>query len=198
MSSKIRYPDGTLLPIGIGAWEKTDFEKVEVLVEEYNERGWQAIADSVKTSGSPLALTADADTKLTLDGLGAGSSTEHMPKTTPHEDGFWDLTNNKLFEFEGAALSMEIDFRATPTAGATDGISMWFMVNGTESHLTTFTFPRGQGVEEGIVFSSTIGIDALTALHGAEIYIRSNGGTSTAHSFHLSVTRVYYPRGVQA
>ncbi|MCJ8334771.1 MAG: hypothetical protein MJH10_11065 [Epibacterium sp.] len=82
MSSIIRDSDGNLLPIGVGAWEKTDFQKVEVLIEEYNTRrtsggtmGWI----DYNNSQPAVDMVAETWTNVPNDGAGPFTNRAYAP-----------------------------------------------------------------------------------------------------------------------
>jgi len=137
--------------------------------EIYGRTGWATYTDTTYSVGSPLTVIADTDTVLVNN---AGSKIESQIPTdvTSFYDGSVITGRN------GDNIDLMIYFKATPSA-INQYLDIWIDIGGSvgELYRHTFSFPRGSGVERGVLYSIPSGytLDTWEA-NGATVYIRTD------------------------
>ena len=132
--------------------------------------GWASYNDTQYTSGSPLVLAANTDTPLPNN---AGSVVNsQLPSDIT---SFWD--GSTITGRNGDNLDVQIYFKAESTV-ANQWLDVWIDIGGGvgELYRQTFSFPKGSGVERGIMYSlaSSYTLNTWEA-NGGTVYVRSNG-----------------------
>ena len=138
--------------------------------------GWGSYNDTQYPSGSPFSVTADTDTALPNNKGNVIESQKPSDVTT-----FYDGT--VITGRNGDNLDIQIYFKATPSA-QNQWLDVWIDIGGSvgELYRQTFSFPRGSGVERGIMYSLASAYTLNTwEANGGTIYVRSNASI-TLHS----------------
>ena len=135
-----------------------------------NLTGWADYVDTTYTSGSPLAIVADTDTVLPNN---AGTIIQSEKPT----DISAFYSGGVITGREGDGIAITVDFDVTPTEVGTTFLETWVDIGGSvgELYRRIATFPKGNGVERHITFS-TVGytLDTWEA-NGGTVYVRTNG-----------------------
>lgn len=136
--------------------------------------GWADYVDGSLTEGAPLQLVADTDTVLMIDTDTGVIRDSQKPSDV---DTFFDSDTGKITGRNGDGLSITMELKAKPTNVNTTLLEVWLDIGGAvgEIYRRPFTFPKGNGVERNITFT-TIGYTLDTwEQNGATIYVRANG-----------------------
>ena len=116
-------------------------------VESNNPTGWATYADTTYTSGAPFSVVADTDTNLP-NNKGTVNESQMPADIATFYDGTVITGRN------GDNLDIMIYFKAVPSA-ANQWIDIWVDIGGGvgELYRQTLSFPRGSGVERGILYA---------------------------------------------
>lgn len=97
---------------GSGAWAKTTEKIVDRTDKTKNVFGWNDIADSLYTSGSPLAIASGVRTKLTNNGAAVQSDTSRL-------GAVWNTgTNAFVIDDLNAVYSIRVAMKVKAAAAA--------------------------------------------------------------------------------
>lgn len=185
--SDILDPDGSILPIGFGPWERRDFEKLQLLIDERNANppsqplfGVYDYNDAA-TASTPITLTADTETILTNDGLGPFTNTAYgFDDVTPY-----DISANE-FDWSDLELGDTVDVRLDVTVTTTSANEQ--VTTGMRLALggSTYTIKfdqsqfRRSGVYQMVSFSSVYMGDADTLNNPAEMTVETDSAAGTS------------------
>lgn len=150
--------------------------------------GWATYVDTTYTSGSPFSVSADTNTVLPND-AGTTIETQKPVDVATFYDGSVITGRN------GDNLDIMIYFKATPSA-ANQYLDMWVDIGGAvgELYRQTFSFPRGAGVERGILYALPSAYTLGTwEANGGTVYVRSNASL-TLHSINFNFDRSHKAR----
>ena len=144
--------------------------KLNQVIDLTNQQtGWASYVDTQYTIGSPFTLTANTDTVLP-NNAGTVIDSQKPSDITSFYNGTTITGRN------GDNLDIMIYFRAVPSA-VNQWIEIWIDIGGTvgELYRQTFDFPRGSGVERGILYAlpSAYTLNTWEA-NGGTVYVRSN------------------------
>lgn len=131
--------------------------------------GWASYNDTQYTSGAPFSLTANTDTILP-NNAGTVVDSQKPSDITSFYDGSVITGRN------GDNLDVQIYFKAVPSA-ANQWLEVWVDIGGSvgELYRETFAFPKGSGVERGIMYSLASSYTLGTwEANGGTVYIRSD------------------------
>ena len=135
--------------------------------------GWASYNDTQYTSGSPFSLSALTDTALPNN---AGSKIEsQMPSDIATFYNGTTITGRN-----GDNLDLQIYFKAIPSS-ANQWLEIWVDIGGAvgELYRATFAFPKGSGVERGIMYSLASSYTLGTwESNGGTVYVRSSAQTN--------------------
>lgn len=148
--------------------------------------GWADYADTTYTSGSPLALAADTDTRMEINGVNG-------PKTyEPADIDLYDTTNFKIPGREGDVLMITVEMQVVPTNANTTYLEWWVDIGGAigELYRRPFTFPKGNGVLRGISFTQMAYTLDTWEANGGTMYIRANN-TANVYDMRVFISRIY-------
>lgn len=134
--------------------------------------GWANYVDSTYTSGSPLSLAANTDTQITNDAAGAATNETQMPTDLT---AMYNPANNTILGVEGDAYTITIDLKFKPTSVSTTRADFWFDIGGSvgELYRRTVSFPKGNGVEVSVTFTTTVYTLDTWEANGAELWCNS-------------------------
>lgn len=151
-----------------------------------NLSGWGNYVDTAYTSGSPFALSTDADTALPNN---KGSVLEsHLPADVTTFYNGTTITGR-----EGDNIIITVDFDCVPTAVGSTLLEVWFDIGGAvgELYRRPITFPKGQGEIRHVNFT-TLGYTLDTwETNGATVYVRGNG-TFDLYNIRYVISRSYW------
>ena len=150
--------------------------------------GWASYNDTQYTSGAPFTLSADTDTALP-NNKGTTLETQKPSDVTTFYDGTVITGRN------GDNLDLQIYFKATPSS-QNQWLEIWVDIGGSvgELYRQTFSFPRGTGVERGIMYSLASAYTLGTwEANGGTVYVRSNA-SATIHSIVYNFDRSHKAR----
>jgi len=153
-------------------------------------QGWASYRDTTYTSAvDSFELAANTDTKFPFS---AGSAIDnYLPNDV---DSLWTNVDSTIIGSTGKGIDIMLYFKATPTA-TSQWVDIWIDIGGSigEIYRQTFTFPKGSGVERGIVYNlSSIYTLGTWEANGGTIYIRSNDELKI-HSSNLNIDIDYKP-----
>lgn len=151
--------------------------------------GWEHIADSQYTSGSPRAITGDTRTQVTIDGLGTETNKDHLPAGIT---GMWDVGDNVLAPVTGGDFYMvRVQFRCstTPPDAFVDceldiGGSLGVILKETKPLLRA-----SSGVNTVVLSWPVFALDTFLA-NGGAIYVTPNEDTDF-WDFSITIARVH-------
>lgn len=132
--------------------------------------GWGAYNDTTYTSGSPFSILADTDTVLPNNN--GSTITSQVPSDiTTFYDGSVITGRN------GDGLLITIDMVAQPTEVSTTSLELWFDIGGAvgELYRRIVTFPKGNGVDRPINFTTNVYTLDTWEANGATVYVNANG-----------------------
>lgn len=157
--------------------------RVGTLLERITAKsGWASYVDTVNVDlGSAQVIPADTDTILNNN---AGNVIDSQ---IPYDiTEFYNGTTKKITGRNGDNLDIMVYFKAVPNA-ANQYIDIWIDITGgtgTPTNLAnlykqTFSFPKGSGVERGILYAlpSAYTLNTWEA-NGGSVYVRSNANLS--------------------
>jgi len=159
-----------------------------VILKSTDVSGWASYNDTQYTSGAPFTLSADTDTALP-NNKGTILETQKPSDVTTFYDGTVITGRN------GDNLDLQIYFKATPSS-QNQWIEIWVDIGGSvgELYRQTFSFPRGTGVERGIMYSLASAYTLGTwEANGGTVYVRSNA-SATIHSIVYNFDRSHKAR----
>ena len=177
-----------------GIWSTIATALNSMFNEIFGRTGWASYVDTQYTSGSPFSVLANTDTPLPNN---AGTIIDSQKPTdiTTFYDGTTITGRN------GDALDFMIYFKATPSA-INQSLDVYVDITGgtgTPANLArlyeqTFSFPRGSGVERGILYAlpSAYTLNTWQA-NGGVVYIRSDAAL-TLHSINYNFDRTHKAR----
>jgi len=145
--------------------------------------GWGSYNDTQYTSGSPFSLTANTDVILP-NNKGNTLEFQKPADVTTFYDGSVITGRN------GDNLDIQIYFKATPST-QNQWLDVWVDIGGSvgELYRQTFSFPRGSGVERGVMYSLSSAYTLGTwEANGGTVYVRSNA-SATIHSVVFNLDR---------
>lgn len=117
----------------------------------------------------------------TITGSGSGSA-------TVNDTTFY----GKILGKEGDAYAITVNLKAVPTNANTTYIEVWFDIGGAvgELYRRIVTFPKGQGVEREITFSTVVYTLDTWELNGAEVFVNSVN-TADIYDIRFVVTKLH-------
>ena len=147
--------------------------------------GWAIYEDSQYNAGAPLT-SSNANTQLTINGLGAGTTTAYLPTGVTE---LWNTTSNKIIAAElGDAYDVRLDFKANP-ATASDFAEIVFDVGdggGTVPVVSrTITFAKTGASSFSIGFPIAVLASFMT--NGCKIYIDTSGSGDAINIYDISL-----------
>ena len=132
--------------------------------------GWASYIDTVYVdAGTAFTVPANTDTPLPNNAANVIDSQKPADITT-----FYD--GSVITGRNGDALDLMLYFKAVPSA-ANQWLEVWVDIGGAvgELYRQTFVFPKGAGVERGIVYGLPSAYTLGTwEANGATVHIRSN------------------------
>ena len=147
--------------------------------------GWAIYEDSQYNAGAPLT-SSNANTQITINGLGAGTHTTYLPTGVTE---LWNTTSNKIVADElGDAYDVRLDFKANP-ATASDYAEIVFDIGDGGAALPvvsrTITFAKTGASSFSIGFP----ISALASFmtNGCKIYIDTSGSGDAIDIYDISL-----------
>jgi len=157
----------------------------EIVAQLRAKIGWAIYEDSQYTSVSPLA-SSNANTQLTINGLGAGTTTTYLPTGVTE---LWNTTSNKIVADElGDAYDVRLDFKANPS-NASDYAEIVFDIGDGGGPVPvvsrTITFAKTSATSFSIGFP--IAALATFMTNGCKIYIDTSGSGDAVDIYDISL-----------
>lgn len=172
-----------------GIWATIAAALNAMFSELFGRTGWASYVDTqYPNAGAAFAVVADTDTLLPNN---AGTVIDSQKPTDIAT--FYDGTI--ITGRDGDSLDVMIYFKATPSA-INQSLDVWIDIGGTigELYRNTFTFPRGAGVERGILYALPSGYTLGTwEGNGGTVYVRSDAAL-TLHSINYNFDRTHKAR----
>lgn len=145
--------------------------------------GYGNYRDTLYTSVAPLTVVADTTTDLPNNKLGGDESQLPLGVTT-----FYDGTVIKGLEGDG--MNILIEFKIKPTSVAATTIEVWFDIGLNPLFKRLTGFPKGNGVERPISFTTLAFNGATWAANGATIKFNVNG-SAEIYDIRYLIARVH-------
>jgi len=147
--------------------------------------GWAIYEDSQYNAGAPLT-SSNANTQITINGLGAGTHTTYLPTGVTE---LWNTTDNKIVADElGDAYDVRLDFKANP-ATASDYAEIVFDIGDGGGTLPvvsrTITFAKTGASSFSIGFPIAALASFMT--NGCKIYIDTSGSGDAVDIYDISL-----------
>ena len=177
-----------------GLWASIASALNSMFSEIFGRSGWASYVDTQYASGAPLAVVADTDTILP-NNAGTVIDSQKPTDITTFYDG------STITGRDGDSLDLMIYFKATPSA-VNQSLDVWVDITGgtgTPANLAklyeqTFSFPRGSGVQRGILYALPSAYTLGTwQANGGVVYIRSDAAL-TLHSITYNFDRTHKAR----
>lgn len=134
--------------------------------------GWGDYVDTQYTSGSPLSLPANTDTKLPNNGTSIASS------QLPDGIELYDNVTGTITGREGDALLITVEMVVVPQAVQSELLTAWIDIGlpgNVRLYERPITFPRGLGMPQPVTFTTgAYTLDTWEA-NGGEIFLRGDG-----------------------
>ena len=164
--------------------------KLNETIDLVNQQsGWASYVDTAHVNaGTAFTIPANTDT-LVPNNAGTVIDSQKPTDITTFYDGTVITGRN------GDSLDMMLYFKAIPSQ-VNQYIDIWVDIGGAigELYRQTFSFPRGAGVERGILYSLPSAYTLGTfAANGGTVYARSNA-TVDIHSINYNFDRSHKAR----
>jgi hypothetical protein len=164
----------------------SDGESASVPATANPDTGWASYVDTqYTTSGTAFALAADTDTAL------PNNSGTVIDSQKPEDiDEFYDGTVIKGRNGDG--LGVLIYFKAIPGNVSVEALDVWIDIGGSvgELYRQSFSFPKGAGVEKGVVYAlpAAYTLDTWEA-NGGTVKVRAVGGPIDVYAINYNFNR---------
>lgn len=147
-----------------------------------DDLGWADYADTQYTALSPFSLNANTDTILPNNGSGGVQTYE--------PDGVTLYANDKITGITGESRLITVEYKITPSSASATYVETWFDIGGSvgELYRRITGFPKGSGVERGVLGTTYAHTLGTWETNGATVYVRSNGAC-TIHSVRYVIGR---------
>lgn len=163
----------------------------EIATDGYRSKatGWAHYFDNAYTSGSPLALSAGVRTKVTINGLGAGTDNSQV---ADGDVNYWNTSTNKVTP---AALNdlyeVTLRFKATTTASK-PYFDIEFDVGGGVGVATSVTREviKGSSAVNWFDLTSQFHTSSTFLANGAEIYFNSSA-TINIYDINIMISKIH-------
>ena len=141
--------------------------------------GWASYVDTqYETDDAPYIMLSNANYRLPNN---SGTVIDSQKPTDINS--FVEVVNlgsydySKILGRSGDSIDIMIYFKAKPTSNNDAWLDIWLDIGGSvgEIYRQTFTFPKGSGVERGILYAIPSAYNLSTwEANGATVYFRSN------------------------
>lgn len=154
-----------------------------------NNTGWAHYFDSTYTSSSKLALSSGVRTKITIDGLGAGTDNSNV---AIGDTDYWNTSTNKITP---AALDdvYEVTFRfKADTSASKPYFDLEFDVGGGVGVVSAVTAEviKGSSALNRFDFTSSFHTSSVFLANGAELYFNSSA-TINVYDMNIMITKLH-------
>ena len=183
---------GTTANDGTGDPLRTSMTKVnDNFTELYNTPGWGFYVDDLST---PTISIGTTPTKLTINGLGAGSSSDYLPYEIRGISELWDTSANKFTPINvGDSYTTRINFTVASESGNPTDITLLLDIGGSgtptnvvlEKHIAA-----GKVVPYSISIASPTFAGATQVANGAQLFINTDSGTITVGERSIFISRL--------
>ena len=185
MADTIRSIDELLALLADNTTGNISAQDMRDVVVSLDDTGWARYSDTQYTEASPLLLLADTDTVLPNN---AGTILDdEKPRDIP---SFY--TGGKITGRVGDGILIRIDITVKPTSASSEFLDIWFDIGDGDGRVfpELKTFPKGNGIERRISFTSSgYTLETWTA-NGATLNVRANGPMSI-YDISYTITRTH-------
>lgn len=166
---------------GSGDWAKLTESEMNYADKTKNKFGWNLIADSQYTSGSPRSISSATKTLITNNGLGGSTDTSRL-------GAIWDTTNSKfLINDANAAYLLRVTYAMTAASGT---YAQWELEGGSPAGLMAGMSHFYLGT--GFTNTLTIPIVLSTGINNTDIKLYLTSTTAcTIWNVFFQIQRLY-------
>lgn len=166
---------------GSGDWAKLTENEMDFSDKTKNKFGWNLIADTQYTSGSPRAITVTTKTALTNNALGGVTDTSRLGL-------IWDTANSKFLINDLNAVYM---LRVTATIDASVGTYLqWELEGGSPAALIAGDQALRSGTGVKVSFLTTFALTSAINNTDLKIYVTPSANINL-YSVFFQIQRLY-------
>ena len=186
--------NGTVAGDGTGEILFDAFEKVnDNFTDLYNVSGWGVYQDAETTPATQTITTTPS--KIQIDGAGADSNSDYLPREIRGVSELWDTINDKITPINvGDAYDVRIDLTVDSKTGAPTYIQFDLDIGGAASP-TIIIVQRILGVAKTPPYSLSIGFPifslATFIANGGQLFVSTDVGTLTIGKRQIFIKRDY-------
>lgn len=164
----------------------------ELATDGYRSKstGWAYYVDNAYTSGSPLSISSGVRTKITINGLGAGTDITNL---ADGDTNYWDTSTNKLLLGTGGPVAgdvFEITLRfKTAATGGTPYFDLQADVAGAVVAEKTESLTKSSAINS-FDETTTLFVSSAVATSGAEIYFTPSANLDF-YDFTILITKLH-------
>ena len=183
--------NGTIAGDGTGETLFTAFDKTnDNFVELYKVAGWASYAQAVATAQT----ITSTDSKLVIEGTGAGSNSSYLPLEIRGISELWDTVNNKITPISiGDGYTMRLDFEITAKTGNPNGLDISLDIGGGATPSNVFT-ERVVSTLKAVPYNVSVAFPFYTLsdfkTNGGQIFLKTDTGTLAITSRMISIHRI--------
>lgn len=183
--------NGTIAGDGTGETLFTAFDKTNNnFVELYKVAGWASYAQAVATAQT----ITSTDSKLVIEGTGAGSNSSYLPLEIRGISELWDTVNNKITPISiGDGYTMRLDFEITAKTGNPNGLDISLDIGGGATPSNVFT-ERVVSTLKAVPYNVSVAFPFYTLsdfkTNGGQIFLKTDTGTLAITSRMISIHRI--------
>lgn len=183
--------NGTTAGDGTGEVLFNAFDKTnDNFTELYKVAGWASYAQSVATAQT----ITSTDSKLVIEGTGAGSNSSYLPLEIRGISELWDTVNNKITPISiGDGYTMRIDFEITAKTGNPNGLDISLDIGGGATPTNVF-IERVVSTLKATPYRVSVAFPFYTLsdfkTNGGQIFLKTDTGTLAITARMISIHRI--------
>lgn len=184
---------GTVANDGTGDTLRDGGDKTnDNFIELYDVHGWAYYQDAATTPATQSITSTPS--KLQIDGAGANSESNYLPREIRGSAELWDTTNDLILPINiGDSYSVRVDLEITAETGSPNEINVSLDIGGggTPSIVIVDTYiSTGKSTPYNV--SICIPIFTLTTFNsnGGQIFLSTDTGTVTIGNRGISIFRI--------
>lgn len=186
-AGKVITPSGSTN--GVSELRLLQLDELDTTGFRSNNTGWAHYFDSTYTSGSPLALSSGVRTKVTIDGLGAGTDNSNV---AVGDTDYWNTTTNKITPTAlNDVYAVTFRFKAT-TSSPNPYFDLDFDIGGAVGVASSITEEvlKGSSAVNWFEESSNFHVSSTFLANGAEIYFNSSA-TINVYDMNIMIIKIH-------
>jgi len=186
-AGKVITPSGATS--GVSVLRALQLDELDTAGFRSNNTGWAHYFDSTYTSGSPLALSAGVRTKVTIDGLGAGTDNSNV---AIGDTDYWNTSTNKVTPTAlNDVYAVTFRFKATTTASK-PYFDLDFDIGGGVGVASSITEEviKGSSAVNWFDESSNFHVNSTFLANGAEIFFNSSA-TINVYDMNIMIIKIH-------